>query len=311
MSSSTPINGLGIDNVDELGMNMNLKDLSIGQKPATLHAATINLPPSRNQQHHPPPRLSPQFSSSPISGASTGRSLASLASGLSIQQPPPTQQQHPTVHIGHNGRPTLRRRGSLESVMTESSANLQRIKLENAVRQCGDYGKATADIVDMLLTLKRKERSLCLFNPDFLHEKVQLALEALATCNETDSEEEEDDDDEDQDGLEMEYALRNPRKPTSPPPTTTSPAQPYYTPVQRNAIPSPPIPSARRESKAIPIVAPPPKPTSVSNTSSSSASTSTAIKEEVESMLISFEGKPVHEKKQLLGDKLFPLVKVS
>jgi hypothetical protein len=44
---STPVNGLGIDNVDELGINMNLKDLSIGQKPATLHtaaAATINLP---------------------------------------------------------------------------------------------------------------------------------------------------------------------------------------------------------------------------------------------------------------------------
>lgn len=296
-------------------MNMNLKDLSIGQKPATLHAATINLPPSRNQQHHPPPpRLSPQFSSSPISGASTGRSLASLASGLSIQQPPPMQQQqqHPVVHIGHNGRPTLRRRGSLESVMTESSANLQRIKLEDAVRQCGDYGKATADIVDMLLTLKRKERSLCLFNPDFLHEKVQLALEALATCNETDSEEEDDDDeDDDQDGLEMEYALRNHKKPASPPSTTTSSAQPYYTPAQRNAIPSPPIPSARRESKAIPIVAPPAKPTSVTNTSSSSASTSTVIKEEVESMLISFEGKPIHEKKQLLGDKLFPLVKVK
>ncbi|KAL9547423.1 hypothetical protein MBANPS3_006173 [Mucor bainieri] len=312
-ASSTPINGLGIDNVDELGMNMNLKDLSIGQKPATLHAATINLPPSRNQQHLPPPRLSPQFSSSPISGASTGRSLASLASGLSIQQPPPMQQQqhpHPVVHIGHNGRPTLRRRGSLESVMTESSANLQRIKLEDAVRHCGDYGKATGDIVDMLLTLKRKERSLCLFNPDFLHEKVQLALEALATCNETDSEEDEDEDDDDQDGLEMEYAMRNHRKPTSPsPPTTTSPAQPYYAPAPRNAIPSPPIPGVRRESKAIPIVAPPPKPTSVTNTSSSSASTSTVIKEEVESMLISFEGKPVHEKKQLLGDKLFPLVK--
>ncbi|GAN00603.1 polyadenylate-binding protein 1 [Mucor ambiguus] len=314
LSSSTPINGLGIDNVDELGMSMNLKDLSIGQKPATLHAATINLPPSRNQQHHPPPRLSPQFSSSPISGASTGRSLASLASGLSIQQPPPMQQQqqHPIVHIGHNGRPTLRRRGSLESVMTESSANLQRIKLEDAVRQCGDYGKATGDIVDMLLTLKRKERSLCLFNPDFLHEKVQLALEALATCNETDSDEEEDEEDDDQDGLEMEYAMRNYKKPTSPsPPTTTASAQPYYTPVQRNVIPSPPIPSARRESKAIPIVAPPPKPTSVTNTSSSSASTSTVVKEEVESMLLSFEGKPIHEKKQLLGDKLFPLVKVK
>jgi hypothetical protein len=43
--SSTPVSGLGIDNVDELGINMNLKDLSIGQKPASLHtAATINLP---------------------------------------------------------------------------------------------------------------------------------------------------------------------------------------------------------------------------------------------------------------------------
>lgn len=162
--------------------------------------------------HHNPKLSSPQFSSSPISGTtSTGRSLASLASGLSIQQPPPPlqhqQQQHtPTVNIGQNGRPTLRRRGSLESVMTESSANIQRIKLEDAVRRCGDYGKATADIVDMLLTLKRKERSLCLFNPDFLKEKVDLALEALATCNETDSEDE--DDEEDADGLDMEYTMR-------------------------------------------------------------------------------------------------------
>jgi hypothetical protein len=92
--------------------------------------------------------------------------------------------------------------------MTETSANLQRTKLEEAVRHCGDYGKATADIVDMLLTLKRKERSLCLFNPDFLRDKVQSALEALATCNETDSEDDDIEEDQDVDGLEMEYALR-------------------------------------------------------------------------------------------------------
>lgn len=194
-----PINGLGIDNVDELGMNMNMKDLSIGQKASsTLHATTtINLPQRK-------------LSSSPKSGTSAGKSLASLASGLSIQ-PPPLQQQ-PIVNMGNNGRPTLRRRGSLESVMTESSANMQRIKLEDAVRNCGDYGKAASDIVDMLLTLKRKERSLCLFNPDFLKEKVDLALEALATCNDTNSEDEDDrdddDDDEDVDGLNMEYTMR-------------------------------------------------------------------------------------------------------
>lgn len=77
--------------------------------------------------------------------------------------------------------------------MTESSANIQRLKLEEAVRSCGNYGKAVDDIVDMLLTLKRKERSLCLFNPDFLREKIQLALEALATCVDSDNEEEQDD----------------------------------------------------------------------------------------------------------------------
>lgn len=195
---STPISGLGIDNVEELGMNMNLKDLSIGHKP--MHATTINLPQRKD------PVTSIKLSSSPISGTSTGRSLASLASGMSIQPPPPLHhQQVPVVNIV-NGRPTLRRRGSLESVMTESSANIQRTKLEDAVRTCGDYGKATSDIVDMLLTLKRKERSLCLFNPDFLKEKVNLALEALATCNESDSD--EDDDEDDVDGLDMEYTMR-------------------------------------------------------------------------------------------------------
>ncbi|KAI8874622.1 hypothetical protein K501DRAFT_101366 [Backusella circina FSU 941] len=83
--------------------------------------------------------------------------------------------------------------------MTESSANLQRIKLEAAVKNCGDYGRSTTDIVDMLLTLKRKERSLCLFNPDFLKEKVQLALDALNTCEE---EEEDSDEDEGINGVE-------------------------------------------------------------------------------------------------------------
>ncbi|KAI9356068.1 hypothetical protein BD770DRAFT_390373 [Pilaira anomala] len=308
-----PINGLGIDNVDELGMNMNMKDLSIGQKASsTLHATTtINLPQRK-------------LSSSPKSGTSAGKSLASLASGLSIQ-PPPLQQQ-PIVNMGNNGRPTLRRRGSLESVMTESSANMQRIKLEDAVRNCGDYGKAASDIVDMLLTLKRKERSLCLFNPDFLKEKVDLALEALATCNDTNSEDEDDqdddEDDEDVDGLNMEYTMRN-RLASSAALTKKSPSppqsQPSYYGSPLNQTPhTPPLTSMRRESKAIPIVAPPHPPSSSTMTSSTASLTkenlvdsapTPIINKDVEALLFSFEGKPIHEKKQLLGDKLFPLVK--
>lgn len=51
-----------------------------------------------------------------------------------------------------------------------------------------------------------------------------------------------------------------------------------------------------RISKAIPIIAPPLE------------SPKTA---QIKALLTSIEGKPIHEKKQLLGDQLFPLVKVK
>ncbi|KAI7889347.1 uncharacterized protein EV154DRAFT_284373 [Mucor mucedo] len=319
MPPATAINGLGIDNVEELGMN--LKDLSIGHKPSM---TTINLPPRKDPVMTTTTTTGNgggmmKLSSSPMSGTtSTGRSLASLASGMSVSAPPPhpypQQQQHhhvytppqppPVVNLGHNGKPSLRRRGSLESVMTESSATIQRTKLHDAVRTCGDYGKATEDIVDMLLTLKRKERSLCLFNPDFLKDKVNLALEALATCNESESddEDEDDEDDDDVDGLDMEYTMRNRmaaaanmKKPLSPPLS-----QPVY------STPTTPT-NMKRESKAIPIVAPPtPKKSSLPVEQQQQQPVKN---KDVEALLLSFEGKPVHEKKQLLGDKLFPLVK--
>lgn len=70
------------------------------------------------------------------------------------------------------------------------------------------------------------------------------------------------------------------RKKSVSPPTTT---------VQETVVVPP------RKSKAIPIVAPP------------ADSIKTA---EIKAMLNSFDGKAIHEKKQLLGDQLFPLVKV-
>lgn len=95
-----------------------------------------------------------------------------------------------------------------------------------------------------------------------------------------------------------------------------------------------------RVSKAIPIVAPPPEsPTNKKSTSPSSQQQSTRTTSatngsstttttttnntttttsnnnnndtaDIEALLASLEGKPVHEKKQQLGDRLFPLVKV-
>lgn len=102
-------------------------------------------------------------------------------------------------------------------------------------------------------------------------------------------------------------------------------------------IKTPAIPT--RVSKAIPIVAPPPespatkKPTSSSssppppqqqqsttngssittsnnNTTTTTTSNNNDDTADIEALLASLEGKPVHEKKQQLGDRLFPLVKV-
>jgi hypothetical protein len=61
------------------------------------------------------------------------------------------------------------------------------------------------------------------------------------------------------------------------------------------------------KTKAIPIVAPPSVP---SPPASSQATASKDNSEEAQALVASFEGKPIHEKKQMLGDKLFPLVKV-
>lgn len=135
----------------------------------------------------PPIRTSPQFAARP--------SLASLASGASIQPAPPnTYEKTEQEKIIEEPSRSLRRRGSLESVnsvMTESSAHIQRQRMTEAVKRCGSYGKELHDIVDMLLTLKKKERSICLFNPDFLLDKINAALEALEICEDEEEEEEE------------------------------------------------------------------------------------------------------------------------
>ena len=94
----------------------------------------------------------------------------------------------------------------------------------------------------------------------------------------------------------------------------------------------------QRVSKAIPIVAPPPAPaattehtisltqvakspsppsptaTKKNNNTNGTSSSNNGVNpqvQEVEQLLSSLDGKPTHEKKQQLGDRLFPLVKVN
>ncbi|KAI9032663.1 hypothetical protein CLU79DRAFT_727352 [Phycomyces nitens] len=83
---------------------------------------------------------------------------------------------------------TLRRRDSVESVssaITVSTSSMQRIKMKNAVAQFGE-SRHVDDIVDLLLTLKIRERTLCLFNSDFLRDRIEQAKSALEVFSEED-----------------------------------------------------------------------------------------------------------------------------
>lgn len=283
----------GIDDVDHISMSM--KDLSVGMNNNSRDVMTPLVPRKLStiavveNSFSPPPirnNTSPQFASRP--------SLASLASGASIQPAPPVvyekieeeEPQQPQQEPHHqNKRPSIGRRlssESMNSVMTESSAHIQRQRMTDAVKKCVSFGpEDTSDIVDMLLTLKKKERSICLFNPDFLKDKIRAAIEALEVC---------EDDDEEDEKIEVSPPLNRKEK-------IELKHRAYVPPVVKSISPPPPtvdnVVIPPRKSKAIPIVAP------------------TNKTSEIQTLLNSFEGKAIHEQKQLLGDQLFPLVKAT
>ncbi|ORX62017.1 hypothetical protein DM01DRAFT_1331479 [Hesseltinella vesiculosa] len=180
-----------------------LVDLSIGQGPSDPYAdlnpfksaATVKLPPQKATLNE---LMSPKVNNNTYS-TNAAYDLAPTTSPLitdnhadSYNMPAAVKPMGMGIVAATTPKPaTLRRRGSLESVnsiMTENTADVQRKRLSQAVVQLG-HQERVDDIVDMLLTLKRKERSLCLFNRVFLEEKVTSALEALDTFA--------DDDDDD------------------------------------------------------------------------------------------------------------------
>jgi hypothetical protein len=156
----------------------------------------------------------------------------------------------------------------MASVMTETSSQTRRHTITKAVLAIEKSDeKHVHDIVDMLLTLKKKDLATCLFNKAFLKLKIKQAKDALDIFQE-----------QQQNVMDKQDQLV--------PPTSSS---------MNKYTPPPPRPS-----RAIPIVAPP-SPKKDSNN----------ITEEIEKFLSSLNGLTLHKKKQALGDRLFPLVKVS
>lgn len=201
-------------------------------------------------------------------------SLYALASGAFINSPPPPYGQTPQkqqlqqVQVQQQ-RPTFRRRGSIESVatvMTESTFKSRRHTITQAVLANMDKKDEAHlhDIVDMLLTLKKKDLATCLFNNVFLKAKIKHAKDALDMF--------EEEQQQQQQQQEKHHHHHQQQRP----------------------------------SRAIPIVAPPPPAPAAP-----AAPAAPGKNEEIETFLASLKGLETHEQKQLLGDRLFPLVKVS
>lgn len=209
------------------------------------------------------------------------------------------------------------------------------------------------DIVDMLLTLKKKERSLCLFNPDFLKSKIEQALDALALTMDDDDDDEENEGEDETREVQMNTTITDFRKNinhhhiqqqqrvlNTSSPITSPNLQNHYQPPPASSITSyqtnnntngtttssttalsttttltnnnhhhiiggeNEINGTKRKSHAIPIVAP-------TSTTATTLKSNTTTKNDIDEFLATFEGLSTLEKKQKLGDKLFPLVKVS
>lgn len=111
--------------------------------------------------------------------------------------PPSSLVRHYSAPIPQPPPPLTMRSGSPESLASTTATTngadpyVQRLRLVEAVTQCGEQHEVN-DIVDMLLTLKRRERSLCLFNRGYLQEKIAAAKLALDTCRDDNARDDDD-----------------------------------------------------------------------------------------------------------------------
>lgn len=187
------------------------------------------------------------------------------------------------------------------------------IRAEEIVEMMGTVSTTSARLINQTRTnsdsfqLPRKERALCLFNPDYLRTKVSDALLVLSSSSE----------EEDADNAVVLRHSTSTSTSTSPKPASTLPT-PDTTPRKLSLeLPSSPSPSAIfslpttiAELGRLPAI----KIISLINEGSLMSSLGierVSEEEEIESheFMQSLEGKPVNEMKQKLGDRLFKAIK--
>lgn len=159
------------------------------------------------------------------------------------------------------------------SIMSSAPASSkERERILKAVIGVLPQGSPVEDITDMLASLPKKERALCMFNPEFLKSKVDEAREIL------DMEDEED-------GAE-------PVSKGKPSPEVEAPKT--YTLASLSKLPAAEIVSLANSSHAAGLPLPKPDP---------------AVVKATDEFIDSLDGKPPHDQKQKLGDQLFKKIR--
>jgi len=148
----------------------------------------------------------------------------------------------------------------------------QREKFLNVIKNV--CPRNSAEILDLLMTLSAKERTLCYFNAEYLHNRIVEANSALEAVLNDDT------------GTTF----------STPKPLISADITPVSTPPTYKSM-EPMVPHSVRSPNISEI------PASISN------GIHTPEYKEIEDFMDNLRNKPIHEQKQKLGDRLFPKVK--
>ncbi|PWZ00235.1 hypothetical protein BCV70DRAFT_200386 [Testicularia cyperi] len=204
-------------------------------------------------------------------------------------------------HLGVPGQRTVSGTSSVgdnASIMSAAPASTkERERLLKAVIGISEPGAPVEDIADMLASLPKKDRALCLFNPEFLRQKVDEAKDIIDMSDESEGEttspstlqnkaETTQSNGKASDGVETKVAAASPAPSASIHTIATLAALPASEIVELATSPSGQLSSGLPLPKADPEVV-----------------------KSTDAFIDSLAGKPAHDQKQKLGDQLFKKVR--
>ncbi|PWN48406.1 hypothetical protein IE53DRAFT_389403 [Violaceomyces palustris] len=229
-------------------------------------------------------------------------------------------QHHSSIGGGGNGflSAPLQKSGSGQSsadnisiLSSAPASSKERGRILKAVKTIVAPGGPVEDITDMLTSLPRKERALCLFNPDVLRQKVEEAREILEM---TSADEEEEQEEQGHDGVKHAPLSKSTAEATSSGPASGSSSEQKQgkTKEASEEQEHPPIQhtlSSLSKLPALEIIQLANTPCNPGSPGLPLPKPDPSVVARTDEFIDSLQGKPTHDQKQKLGDQLFKKVR--